>query len=271
MIERPVPSATARAWRSTRRWRNVRCAAPTAAAVNVDLLFKDAKAQIIEAFEREYIGALLKKHGGNLSPRRMPPRSTASTSRWSSCASTACASRRRRTWASSIALRDHVRHLGRGCGRKRRRHQPRRGLSAGPFRGATARRARSTSRRRPACTVAGQPPVLLTTATSPRRAGRCTCWNVNWSTAGTSSISYPLGTVNWGDIRDSAGLIARKVESLIVPDRGSRASTWSLGHSLGGLVGLYYLKRLGGRYRVRRLHHAGDPDPRDVVGAFGLR
>jgi DNA-binding NtrC family response regulator len=35
--------------------------------VNVDLPFKDAKAQIIDAFEREYIGALLKRHGGNLS------------------------------------------------------------------------------------------------------------------------------------------------------------------------------------------------------------
>jgi DNA-binding NtrC family response regulator len=35
--------------------------------VNVDLPFKDAKAQVIDAFEREYIGALLKQHGGNLS------------------------------------------------------------------------------------------------------------------------------------------------------------------------------------------------------------
>ncbi|HEY5089758.1 MAG TPA: sigma 54-interacting transcriptional regulator, partial [Polyangia bacterium] len=36
-------------------------------AVDVDLPFKEAKAGIIDAFEREYIAALLKRHGGNLS------------------------------------------------------------------------------------------------------------------------------------------------------------------------------------------------------------
>ena len=32
-----------------------------------------------------------------------------------------------------------------------------------------------------------------------------------------------------------------------------------VGHSMGGLVGLYYLKRLGGRHRVRRLVLLGTP------------
>ncbi len=36
-------------------------------AIDVDLPFKEAKARIIDAFEREYIAALLKRHGGNLS------------------------------------------------------------------------------------------------------------------------------------------------------------------------------------------------------------
>ena len=36
-------------------------------AVDVDLPFKDAKARIIDAFEREYIAELLKRHSGNLS------------------------------------------------------------------------------------------------------------------------------------------------------------------------------------------------------------
>jgi DNA-binding NtrC family response regulator len=36
-------------------------------AVDLELPFKDAKGRIIEAFEREYIAALLKRHGGNLS------------------------------------------------------------------------------------------------------------------------------------------------------------------------------------------------------------
>jgi DNA-binding NtrC family response regulator len=38
-----------------------------AGAVNIDLPFKEAKAQLIDAFEREYIRAQLKHHNGNLS------------------------------------------------------------------------------------------------------------------------------------------------------------------------------------------------------------
>jgi DNA-binding NtrC family response regulator len=36
-------------------------------AADLELPFKDAKSRIIDAFEREYIAALLKRHGGNLS------------------------------------------------------------------------------------------------------------------------------------------------------------------------------------------------------------
>jgi DNA-binding NtrC family response regulator len=39
----------------------------TAPSVDVDLPFKEAKARIVEAFERDYIQALLKRHNGNLS------------------------------------------------------------------------------------------------------------------------------------------------------------------------------------------------------------
>jgi DNA-binding NtrC family response regulator len=38
-----------------------------AGAINVDLPFKQAKAQIVDSFEREYIRTLLKRHNGNLS------------------------------------------------------------------------------------------------------------------------------------------------------------------------------------------------------------
>jgi DNA-binding NtrC family response regulator len=41
--------------------------ARTPGAIDVDLPFKEAKARIIEAFEREYIRTLLKRHEGNLS------------------------------------------------------------------------------------------------------------------------------------------------------------------------------------------------------------
>jgi pimeloyl-ACP methyl ester carboxylesterase len=70
-------------------------------------------------------------------------------------------------------------------------------------------------------------------------------------------LSYRLPRLNVGDIRDSAALIARKVESLVA--QTSVPSIDIVGHSLGGLVGLYYVKRLGGRRRVRRLILLGTP------------
>jgi len=39
----------------------------SAGAVNIELPFKEAKAQVIDSFEREYIRAVLKRHHGNLS------------------------------------------------------------------------------------------------------------------------------------------------------------------------------------------------------------
>jgi DNA-binding NtrC family response regulator len=44
-----------------------RTGAQAESTVNIDLPFKEAKAQIIDSFEREYIRALLKRHEGNLS------------------------------------------------------------------------------------------------------------------------------------------------------------------------------------------------------------
>jgi pimeloyl-ACP methyl ester carboxylesterase len=71
-------------------------------------------------------------------------------------------------------------------------------------------------------------------------------------------MSYRLGLVlNLGDIRDSAGLIARKVESIVSQTGVPRVDI--VGHSMGGLVGLCYVKRLGGRHRVRRLVLMGTP------------
>lgn len=70
-------------------------------------------------------------------------------------------------------------------------------------------------------------------------------------------MTYRLGPMNLGDIRDSAGLIARKVESLVAQTGVERVDL--VGHSMGGLVCLYYLKRLGGRRRVRKLIMLGTP------------
>jgi pimeloyl-ACP methyl ester carboxylesterase len=82
-------------------------------------------------------------------------------------------------------------------------------------------------------------------------------------------MSYPLGAIfNLGDIRDSAGLIARKVESIIAQTGVTRVDI--VGHSMGGLVGLYYLKRLGGRHRVRRLVMMGTPAQGTWSALLGL-
>jgi pimeloyl-ACP methyl ester carboxylesterase len=81
-------------------------------------------------------------------------------------------------------------------------------------------------------------------------------------------MSYPLGPINLRDIRDSAGLIARKVESVVAQTGVERIDI--VGHSMGGLVGLYYLKRLGGRHRVRRLILLGTPAQGTWSALLGL-
>jgi pimeloyl-ACP methyl ester carboxylesterase len=70
-------------------------------------------------------------------------------------------------------------------------------------------------------------------------------------------MTYRLGSVHLGDIRDSAGYIARKVESLIAQTGVRQVDI--VAHSMGGLVALDYLKRLEGHRRVRRLVLLGTP------------
>lgn len=81
-------------------------------------------------------------------------------------------------------------------------------------------------------------------------------------------ISYRIGGLNLGDIRDAAGLIARKVESLVAQTSVRRVDV--IGHSMGGLVGLYYLKRLGGRHRIRKLILLGTPATGTWSALLGL-
>jgi pimeloyl-ACP methyl ester carboxylesterase len=81
-------------------------------------------------------------------------------------------------------------------------------------------------------------------------------------------FTYRLPWMNMGDIRDSAALIARKVESLVA--QTSVPSVDIVGHSMGGLVGLYYVKRLGGRHRVRRLILLGTPATGTWSALLGL-
>lgn len=127
--------------------------------------------------------------------------------------------------------------------------------------------ARETADGKPA-TGAGGPPVLLIHGYLATR-GSLHLLERNLARRGHVVMSYPLGAVlNLGDIRDSAGLIARKVESLVAQTGVTRVDI--VGHSMGGLVGLYYLKRLGGRHRVRRLVMLGTPAQGTWSALLGL-
>jgi triacylglycerol lipase len=74
---------------------------------------------------------------------------------------------------------------------------------------------------------------------------------------GVCVFSFNLGTFNTRDIRRSAFLIHRKIESILEQTSVSRIDI--VGHSMGGLIGLYYVKKLGGFARVRKLVMLGTP------------
>jgi pimeloyl-ACP methyl ester carboxylesterase len=70
-------------------------------------------------------------------------------------------------------------------------------------------------------------------------------------------VSFNLGTLNTRDIRRSAFLIHRKIERILAQTPSQRIDV--IGHSMGGLIGLYYVKKLGGHTRVRKLIMMGTP------------
>lgn len=70
-------------------------------------------------------------------------------------------------------------------------------------------------------------------------------------------VSFNLGTLNVRDIRRSAFLIHRKIERILAQTPSQRIDI--IGHSMGGLIGLYYVKKLGGHARVRKLLMMGTP------------
>jgi pimeloyl-ACP methyl ester carboxylesterase len=132
------------------------------------------------------------------------------------------------------------------------------------MRGNRAPHAQAT----PTTADAARPPVLLIHGYLATR-GSLHLLERHLADRGHIVISYPLGfPVNLGDIRDSAGLIARKVESIVAQTGVTEIDV--VGHSLGGLVGLYYLKRLGGRHRVRRLIMLGTPAQGTWSALLGL-
>jgi pimeloyl-ACP methyl ester carboxylesterase len=70
-------------------------------------------------------------------------------------------------------------------------------------------------------------------------------------------VSFNLGTLNVRDIRRSAFLIHRKIERILAQTPSQKIDI--VGHSMGGLIGLYYVKKLGGHQRVRKLIMLGTP------------
>jgi pimeloyl-ACP methyl ester carboxylesterase len=115
--------------------------------------------------------------------------------------------------------------------------------------------------------AAGQPPVLLVHGYFATR-GSLHLLERRLHDKGHVVLSYRLGLMNLGNIRDSAALIARKVEALCAQTSIEKVDL--VGHSMGGLVGLYYLKRLGGRHRVRRLVLLGTPIGGSAAALLGL-
>src|SRR6185369_5792728 len=74
---------------------------------------------------------------------------------------------------------------------------------------------------------------------------------------GLCVFSFNLGSLNVRDIRTSAFLIHRKIESILAQTTVRHIDI--VGHSMGGLIGLYYVKKLGGADRVRKLVMMGTP------------
>ena len=74
---------------------------------------------------------------------------------------------------------------------------------------------------------------------------------------GVVVVSFNIGTINTRDIRRSAFLIHRKIERVLAQTPWKKIDI--IGHSMGGLIGLYYVKKLGGHARVRRLIMMGTP------------
>jgi pimeloyl-ACP methyl ester carboxylesterase len=104
--------------------------------------------------------------------------------------------------------------------------------------------------------LAGSPPVLLIHGFLGTR-GSMLPLERRLVEDGFTVFSFNLGAFNSRDIRASSFLIHRKIESIL--SQTSVPKIDIIGHSMGGLIGLYYAKKLGGHSRVRKLIMMGTP------------
>ena len=70
-------------------------------------------------------------------------------------------------------------------------------------------------------------------------------------------FSFNLGMINLRDIRTSAFRIHRKIEAILAQTNVEQIDM--IGHSMGGLIGLYMIKKLGADKRVKRFIMMGTP------------
>lgn len=110
----------------------------------------------------------------------------------------------------------------------------------------------------PAAPDPTRPPVLLVHGYLANR-GSLHLLEQRLAERGYLVLTYRIGPLplHLGGIRQAAGIIARKVEALVAQTPVRSVNV--VGHSLGGLVGLYYVKCLGGRDRVSKLVLLGSP------------
>jgi len=102
----------------------------------------------------------------------------------------------------------------------------------------------------------GHPPVLLLHGYLGTR-GSMYILERRLNDDGICVFSFNLGSLNVRDIRTSAFLIHRKIESILAQTPVKKIDI--VGHSMGGLIGLYYVKKLGGHEKVRKLVMMGTP------------
>jgi pimeloyl-ACP methyl ester carboxylesterase len=112
-----------------------------------------------------------------------------------------------------------------------------------------------------------RPPVLLIHGYLATR-GSLRLLEERLTRMGHLVLTYRLGLIHASDISDSAARIAAKIESIAAQTQLDRMDI--VGHSMGGLVGLYYVKRMGGRRRVRKLVMLGTPTAGTWSALFGV-
>lgn len=76
---------------------------------------------------------------------------------------------------------------------------------------------------------------------------------------GRVAFSVDLGPLNIKDIRKSAYRIHVEVDRILEAAGGKFEQIDVVGHSMGGLIGLYYAQAMGGHDRIRKLITLGTP------------